>query len=51
MLHLLREQTISEVTGDSDDVLEIPRRNVATLRRLGREKILEKLRAIQNGPK
>ena len=51
MLHLLREQSISEVASDPDELLEIPRRNVATLRRLGREKILEKLRAIQDGTK
>ena len=51
MLHLLREQSISEVASDPDDLLEIPRRNVTTLRRLGREKILEKLRAMKVGPK
>jgi hypothetical protein len=51
MLHLLREQSISEGASDPDELLEIPRRNVTTLRQLGREKILEKLRALQDGPK
>jgi hypothetical protein len=46
MLHLLREQSISVVAADPDALGEIPRRNIETLRRLGREKILEKLRAI-----
>jgi hypothetical protein len=46
MLHLLREQSISAVAADPDALGEIPRRNIETLRRLGREKILENLRAI-----
>jgi hypothetical protein len=50
MLHLLREESISEVPGDPNELLEIPRRNIETLRRLGREKILEKLKAIEDGP-
>jgi hypothetical protein len=45
MLHLLREDSISAGARNSSELLEIPRRNVETLRRLGREKILEKLRA------
>ncbi|MFL5243229.1 MAG: DUF1415 domain-containing protein [Gemmataceae bacterium] len=48
MLHLLREKSISEVAGDPDVLLEIPRRNIATLRRQGRKKILEKLKAIED---
>ena len=32
-----------------NDLLEIPRRNIETLRGLGREKILEKLKAIEDG--
>jgi hypothetical protein len=47
MLHLLREESITAVAGDPDALLEIPRRNVATLKGIGREKLLEKLRAIQ----
>ena len=49
MLHLLREESISEVASDRTDLLEIPRRNIETLRGLGREKILEKLKAIEDG--
>jgi uncharacterized protein len=40
MLHLLREESISAVAGDPHELLEIPRRNIATLRALGREKIV-----------
>src|SRR5262249_34867065 len=46
MLHLLREESISAVAGDPGELLDIPRRNGQTLRRLGLEKILEKLKAI-----
>ena len=44
MLHLLREDSISEVASDPNELLEIPRRNIETLRGLGRQKILEKLK-------
>ena len=47
MLHLLREESVTEVAGDPDALLEIPVRNIETLRGLGREKILEKLKAIR----
>jgi hypothetical protein len=50
MLHLLREASITAVAGDPDELLAIPRRNVETLRRLGREKMLETLRWVQRGP-
>jgi hypothetical protein len=50
MLHLLREESVSAVAGDPRGLLEIPRRNVDTLRKLGREKILEMLKAIADGP-
>jgi hypothetical protein len=49
MLHLLREESISEVASDPNDRLEIPRRNIETLKSLGKEKILEKLKAIEEG--
>jgi uncharacterized protein len=49
MLHLLREESISAVAGDQGELLEIPRRNVETLRTLGLEKILGKLKAIESG--
>lgn len=51
MLHLLREQSMSDVASDPNALLEIPRRNVETLRGLGREEILEKLKAIEDGLK
>ena len=41
MLHLLREDSVSAVANDPDELLEIPRRNVETLRRMGLRKILE----------
>lgn len=49
MLHLLREDSISKVNEDPEKLTEIPRRNVETLRRLGREKILDMLREVENG--
>lgn len=47
MLHLLREVSISQAASDPNELLEIPQRNTETLRAIGREKILEKLRAIR----
>jgi hypothetical protein len=49
MLHLLREESISAVGDNPDELLEIPRRNIETLRALGREKIVAKLTAIEAG--
>jgi hypothetical protein len=49
MLHLLREVSISQVAGDPNELLEIPRRNVETLRGIGKENILKKLKATQDG--
>ena len=49
MLHLLREKSISEVASDPNALAEIPRRNIATLRGLGRENILRRLKAIEDG--
>src|SRR5262249_20698112 len=46
MLHLLREESVSEVAGDPERLLEIPGRNIETLRRLGREKVLELLKTV-----
>lgn len=48
MLHLLREVSFPQAVGDQNELLEIPRRNNETLRGIGREKILEKLKAIQD---
>jgi hypothetical protein len=50
MLHLLREASITAVAGDRGELDEIPRHNVAMLRGLGRERILERLRAVDDGP-
>ncbi|HEV3447900.1 MAG TPA: DUF1415 domain-containing protein [Gemmataceae bacterium] len=49
MLHLLREASISAVASDPNELLEIPRRNIKTLRGLGREQVLEKLKALADG--
>jgi uncharacterized protein len=49
MLHLLREESISAVASDPDERVRIPRRNIETLRGLGKEKILQKLKAIEDG--
>lgn len=46
MLHLLREDSITQIADDADKLLEIPTRNIETLRALGREKVLERLEAI-----
>jgi hypothetical protein len=42
MLHLLREVSVTEVADDPAMLDDIPRRNVETLRRLGRAAILER---------
>jgi hypothetical protein len=49
MLHLLREESVSAIADDADELLEIPQRNIDTLRRIGKEKMLEKLNAIKAG--
>jgi hypothetical protein len=48
MLHLLREESVSEVNRDPAAMEEIPRRNIATLKALGRERVLEMLEAVKN---
>jgi len=47
MLHLLREDSITAVAGDPEKLLDIPRRNIETLRQLGRERVLEMLRRVR----
>jgi hypothetical protein len=47
MLHLLREKSISRVASDPTALLEIPRRNKHLLKKIGKEKILEMLAAIE----
>jgi hypothetical protein len=44
MLHLLREESVSAITLEEAELLDIPRRNIETLRALGRDAILAKLR-------
>ncbi len=46
MLHLLREASITEAAGNPDELLEIPERNIQTLRALGCDTILAKLKEI-----
>lgn len=46
MLHLLREDSITAIANDPKELLEIPKRNIETLKGLGREQVLEKLQAI-----
>jgi len=47
MLHLLREDSISKVAHDSDNMLEIPLRNKRTLKALGRGKLLDMLKEMR----
>jgi uncharacterized protein len=44
MLHLLREESIDAIALDEAELLDIPRRNIETLRELGRDAIVAKLR-------
>jgi hypothetical protein len=48
MLHLLREASIAAIATDPTELLEIPRRNMKTLRGLGKEQILDRLKAIED---
>lgn len=50
MLHLLREESITEVAGDPAALAAIPRRNIETLRRLGRAAMQARLRAAADPP-
>lgn len=51
ILHLLREESITQVAGDSGELDEIPRRNVETLRRLGRDAMVKMLGEVSNPDK
>ncbi len=44
MLHLLREESINQVAEDSDELLQIPQRNIETLKAMGIAKIRERLK-------
>ena len=43
MLHLLREESVSAVAGNEEELLAIPRRNVETLRALGVQQMRARL--------
>jgi hypothetical protein len=45
MLHLLREASVTEVAADPDALADIPARNIALLRRLGRDAVLARWQA------
>jgi hypothetical protein len=49
MLHLLREASVTEVAADPDYLAGIPARNVALLRRLGRDEVLARWRSNAAG--
>jgi hypothetical protein len=49
MLHLLREDSISAVNDDPERLADVPRRNVETLRRLGRAAIESLARGRADG--
>jgi uncharacterized protein len=50
MLHLLREASISAAATAADDLLDIPRRNIAALRRLGSTELRTRLEMIVERP-
>jgi uncharacterized protein len=50
MLHLLREASVSRAADASDEVVKIPRRNIETMRNLGRRQILKRLRSLDAEP-
>jgi uncharacterized protein len=50
MLHLLREESITEVASDPQVLLGIPQRNIELLRRLGREKLHSIIRGENQPP-
>jgi uncharacterized protein len=50
MLHLLREASVSAGAAGPRELLDIPRRNIETLRKLGRDNIAEMLKATAKGP-
>jgi hypothetical protein len=49
MLHLLREISVTEAVAAADESLKVPVRNIETMRNLGREHILNKLRSLEAG--
>ena len=49
MLHLLREESVSEVNRDPSAIANIPEQNIATMKALGRARALEMLKAARDG--
>jgi len=50
MLHLLREASISELAMSEVSLQEIPERNIRTLRTLGRDEMVRRLKALDTSP-
>lgn len=50
MLHLLREESITASADDPNELLEIPWRNVQTLRKLGLARMKDYLQSCRYGP-
>lgn len=48
MLHLLREESLTRIADDLEELAEIPRRNIETLQKLGRERMLGHLRTAMD---
>ena len=46
MLHLLREESVTEVADNLGALAAIPQRNIETLRALGRANILARIQAV-----
>jgi uncharacterized protein len=49
MLHLLRESSVAAVANGAIDLADIPRRNIETLKQLGKEKIAAMRAALESG--
>lgn len=45
IIHLLREESITEVSNNPEELLEIPRRNTALLRQMGLAQIQERMKS------
>jgi uncharacterized protein len=50
MLHLLREESFNMNASDDEELLEIPQRNIETLKAMGCDQILDKLKVIMSRP-
>jgi hypothetical protein len=50
MLHLLREESVSKVSANPQELLDIPKRNIETLKNLGTTAVHARLASIQITP-